>query len=379
MNKKLIYFLTFTLFFFSFLNNTHSVFAQTGEIQGKVTDVESGEGIPFANVSTTIDGKLVGAQTDFDGFYTIEPLPIGEYEIKVSYVGYQKQIIQKVLIEAGKTTELSVELLPLEKQIKNFTIPHYCFPIFSNLIHTSADVSTGILQGKIIDPTSRKGIPFVNIYTTIDSTQTRFEGLYIMRLPVGQHDIKVSYLGYQEKVIQNVIIETGKTTTFSIALKKLDNYIENFVICDAPCILNPDQTYTTGTLKGKITEAEGGEGMPFANVSLMANGTLVSTQTDFDGLYKLQLPIGQHDIKASYVEYQEKVIQNVIIEADKTTELLVVLEPLEEQLKSFTVENICIRLAPAVKQPTSSSTGSNVQFDKRGRISTINTVFFNVD
>lgn len=55
------------------------LFAQSGEISGKITD-ENGEGIPFASVAIVENGKPtgIGATTNFDGFYSIKPLSPGK-------------------------------------------------------------------------------------------------------------------------------------------------------------------------------------------------------------------------------------------------------------------------------------------------------------
>ena len=64
-----------------------TAFAQNATLKGVVTDGESGETIPTANVSTTVNGNFVGATTDFDGAYTLS-LPAGTHTIKFSFVGY---------------------------------------------------------------------------------------------------------------------------------------------------------------------------------------------------------------------------------------------------------------------------------------------------
>jgi len=60
------------------------------------------------NISTTVDGNLVGGQTDFDGNYTLE-VPEGTHEIKFSYTGYEAQLITQY-IGSGETITLNVEL-----------------------------------------------------------------------------------------------------------------------------------------------------------------------------------------------------------------------------------------------------------------------------
>ena len=56
----------FSLFFLFLFLMLHSAFAQ---IQGVVTDAETGEPLPFLNVF--YEGKGVGAITDMEGRYTV--------------------------------------------------------------------------------------------------------------------------------------------------------------------------------------------------------------------------------------------------------------------------------------------------------------------
>jgi len=85
-----------------------TLFAQNGTINGLVTDAQNGDPLPFVNISTTIDGNLIGAQSDFDGNYTLEASE-GTHEIKFSYTGYEAQIITQY-IGAGESITLNVEL-----------------------------------------------------------------------------------------------------------------------------------------------------------------------------------------------------------------------------------------------------------------------------
>jgi len=88
-----------------------SGFAQTGAIRGKILDKATKEPLPFASVVAEMNGTQVGgAQSDFDGEYTIKPLNPGTYTLKVTYVGYTDIIITGVLVSNDKITfqDLSV-------------------------------------------------------------------------------------------------------------------------------------------------------------------------------------------------------------------------------------------------------------------------------
>ena len=59
---------------------TASAQVGSGALQGKVTDVETGEPLPFVNVVLFLNGNQVtGGTTDFDGEYNIKPINPGSY------------------------------------------------------------------------------------------------------------------------------------------------------------------------------------------------------------------------------------------------------------------------------------------------------------
>ncbi len=108
---------------------TAFVFAQTGEITGTVKD-ENGDGIPFATVVAEQNGSVVqGTSTDFDGNYTIKPLPPGKYDLKLTYIGYAEQQIQGVSVNSDKITILDAALKPEEQVLGVVDIIEYRVPL----------------------------------------------------------------------------------------------------------------------------------------------------------------------------------------------------------------------------------------------------------
>lgn len=97
---------------FSVLLFASGVFAQTGEISGKITD-ETGEGAIGAVVAIVDkEGKVTGqgVQTDFDGNFTIKPLTAGTYNIKVSLVGYTPIVKTGIIVSSDKPTFINTKL-----------------------------------------------------------------------------------------------------------------------------------------------------------------------------------------------------------------------------------------------------------------------------
>jgi len=60
--------------------------AQTGTIRGFVYEEESGEPIIFTNVY--LYKTSYGAATDVNGYFVVSKVPAGDYELMVTYLGY---------------------------------------------------------------------------------------------------------------------------------------------------------------------------------------------------------------------------------------------------------------------------------------------------
>ena len=63
--------------------------AGLGKIAGRMTDAETGDPLPGANVSTMVSGIVVGAVADDEGRFFILHVPPGRYSVKGSMIGYR--------------------------------------------------------------------------------------------------------------------------------------------------------------------------------------------------------------------------------------------------------------------------------------------------
>lgn len=82
--------------------------AQTGTIQGTVTDAKTKEALIGCTVR--IDGTQLGASTDAEGKFTINKVPAATQKLIISYVSYQTKEIPNVRVESGNTTAVDTEL-----------------------------------------------------------------------------------------------------------------------------------------------------------------------------------------------------------------------------------------------------------------------------
>ncbi len=84
-------------------------------IRGKVIDFVSEQ--PVVGASITVLNAKIGTQTNTDGSFSFGKMPIGRYQVQVSSVGYESQIIAEILLESGKEMVLEVKLHPTSNQL----------------------------------------------------------------------------------------------------------------------------------------------------------------------------------------------------------------------------------------------------------------------
>lgn len=108
------------LFFLIFLYGlffSYSAEAQsTVKIRGKVLDKDTGK--PLAGVNIVVLNTGFGGATDVNGFYVIENIPEGEYQLQVSFVGYQTVISELFKVESDHTGvfNFSLSVKPIDSE-----------------------------------------------------------------------------------------------------------------------------------------------------------------------------------------------------------------------------------------------------------------------
>ncbi len=112
------------------LTSSMLVYSQSGSLKGTVTDKETGEPLPFANIVVELGGTQVGGTaTDFDGNYMIKPISPGKYNVIATYAGYQKGITEGVIIKGDKITFLDMELSSTAVALKEVEVKTYRVPL----------------------------------------------------------------------------------------------------------------------------------------------------------------------------------------------------------------------------------------------------------
>ncbi|MBN1638165.1 MAG: TonB-dependent receptor [Ignavibacteriales bacterium] len=103
MTKKVLKFLF--LFIIAFQANI----AQRGNITGKVVDRVSKE--PLIGVNVIVIGTDFGAATDIQGYFEIRNIPIGTYQVRASFIGYEPGIRTDVVVNSAMSAMIDFDLL----------------------------------------------------------------------------------------------------------------------------------------------------------------------------------------------------------------------------------------------------------------------------
>ncbi len=94
----------------------------------------------------------------------------------------------------------------------------------------------------------------------------------------------------------------------------------------------------TGKVRGKLIDDGTGEPIPFANVSLLQNGTPKGgVASDFDGNYTIEAEPGTYDLLVSYVSYANKKVTGISVKPNDITLVDIRMEGTDMQLDEVVV------------------------------------------
>ena len=91
---------------------TGITFAQNATVTGLISDAESGEALPGANIKISLPGDVsivAGGVSNIDGVYTITNIPAGTYALTASFVGYGEATVT-VSVSGGQTLTQDFQL-----------------------------------------------------------------------------------------------------------------------------------------------------------------------------------------------------------------------------------------------------------------------------
>jgi len=93
------------------------------KIRGRVIDRESQYPIIGATVKVLKGEQLEGgAVSDVEGYFRLNDIPVGRYTLWIEYLGYEKVVMDNVIVTTGKETLLQIEMTEKVQELKGAVI-----------------------------------------------------------------------------------------------------------------------------------------------------------------------------------------------------------------------------------------------------------------
>lgn len=258
------------LLLFVFFSLQIDMVAQTGSIEGRITDKANSEALIGTTVQ--VDGTNIGTATDIDGHFVLKNLKEGKYRLKISYVSYNTKIIENVRVESGKTNILNIELEGNTVSLGDITVTAV------RRTNTEISIITDIKQSQFVST----GISGQQISRTLDKDASevvkRVPGITIM-------DNRFLIVRGLAQRYNNVWLNNASTPSAEADVKAFSfdiipsSMIENIMIFKSPAAELPAE-FSGGFVK--ITT----KNLPEKNGAFFSYGTGISGNTTFRNFYK---------------------------------------------------------------------------------------------
>tara|TARA_B100001540_G_scaffold316570_1_gene346796 strand:+ start:1628 stop:4540 length:2913 start_codon:yes stop_codon:yes gene_type:complete len=124
-------------------------------IKGKVTDFETNEALIGATVMLV--NTNIGASTDIDGFYSIDNIPIGLYQIKFMYIGFEEFTSDSIQINSESSITYDKSLKSQALEVESIQVVSKLDQSGSGDLINNKKKSTTIIDGITSEDISKAG------------------------------------------------------------------------------------------------------------------------------------------------------------------------------------------------------------------------------
>lgn len=144
-------------------------------IRGQVYDEHFRFMLPGATIKIIGTDPPVGTITSDDGLFAFENLPVGRYNLEISFVGYQRRIEENIVLGAGSEVIVNIGLIEEVNKLSEVVVSGYknrVVPVNQTAVVSARSISTEETQrfaGSLSDPArmalSYAGVTSSNGYT----------------------------------------------------------------------------------------------------------------------------------------------------------------------------------------------------------------------
>ena len=116
----------------------------TGKIEGTVSDQA---GAPVANAQVFVVGTSFGAVTNDRGYYFVNNVPVGTYNLRAQFIGYAPSEVRNVRVLGGQTITTDIKMQSSAVVLTGITVTAAANP----LVPRDQVTSKGIVAGDLVD------------------------------------------------------------------------------------------------------------------------------------------------------------------------------------------------------------------------------------
>lgn len=200
-------------------------------LKGKVTDADTGEPVPYANVFFA--NTTIGTVTDERGVYAIENFPEGKYDLTVSFVGYTT-FLRSVDFSNPVQLEINVALKPQSIELSEVMVQadtagrQYNYQLFKRLFIGQTNNSK---ECKILNPS--------DIYVYFDRSDNTL--VAYARKPI---EIVNEALGYKIYYLLDTFVMDGKTDRLVVlGIPRFEELVATTPAQERRWLRHRDETY----------------------------------------------------------------------------------------------------------------------------------------
>lgn len=97
--------------------------AQTTQtVRGRILDEVSQSPLIGVNITLLNSSEMVGAASDVDGNFRLTNVPLGRQSFRITYIGYEDQILNDIMVTAGKEVVLNISLTERISQLNELVV-----------------------------------------------------------------------------------------------------------------------------------------------------------------------------------------------------------------------------------------------------------------
>src|SRR5690554_3294258 len=253
------------------LNTSVFAQAQLGNISGVVRDAATAQPVSGATVALPASAKVTTSNAE--GAFLFTGIPVGQHDIRISFVGYNQTTISGVMVESESETSLNIDIAQKGEDIEEVVITAARSRSSEIALLAEQQRSTMTVQKIGAQELSRRGV------SDAASAVTKMSGV---SKSDGTNQVYVRGLGdrYNATSLNGLPLPSNDPEKKNILLEIFNTEIVDFIAVDKVYNSEMDGDFAGGNIDIRSKEYNG-PGLFEVSVSSTANSRAISARDQF--------------------------------------------------------------------------------------------------